>query len=303
MIQSAYLAAEEYEAPLAEELALAGVAISGWHGRLALSPDLPRPSVWALDVWTAPTELDAPTIKSAADALRAMQRNWSLYAAAHYRRCALIEGRLPPLRAKPAVFPQAPPASHLGAWTLLKGGQLLASPTKSSPYPNGVVRFVEDRVGPPSRAYLKLWEAWTRMGVWPQPGETCIDLGASPGGWTWAAASLGARVIAVDRSPLNAEVTAMPSVDMVLGSAFTIEPQRADWLLCDVIAYPDRILSLVKRWIEAGAPNRIVCTVKLQGETDHAAIAAFGALPGATLMHLGHNKHELTFIWERPRAC
>jgi len=24
--------------------------------------------------------------------------------------------------------------------------------------PNGEIRFVEDRIGPPSRAYLKLWE-------------------------------------------------------------------------------------------------------------------------------------------------
>ena len=184
MIRSAYLAAETYEAPLAEELALAGVTISAWHGRLALSPDPPLASIWALDVWTAPAELGAPTIKAASDSLRAIQRNWSLYAAAHYRRCALIEERLPPVRSKPAVFPQVAPTAHLGAWTLLEGGQVLASAVKSSPYPNGIVRFVEDRTGPPSRAYLKLWEAWTRIGAWPQPGEICVELGAPPSRYT-----------------------------------------------------------------------------------------------------------------------
>ena len=77
MIASAYLAAEGFEHTLAEELARAGTTVSGWHGRLALSPDPPRDSAWAMDVWTAPVELPAPSVKAAADALRAIQRNWA----------------------------------------------------------------------------------------------------------------------------------------------------------------------------------------------------------------------------------
>jgi 23S rRNA (cytidine2498-2'-O)-methyltransferase len=42
-----------------------------------------------------------------------------------------------------------------------------------------------------------------------------------------------------------------------------------------------------------------VCTVKFQGATDHAAAEAFAAIPGGRLMHLYHNKHELTFAWRR----
>ena len=30
---------------------------------------------------------------------------------------------------------------------------------------------------------------------------------------------------------------------------------------------------------------------------DLGAIAAFHAIPGGRLMHLHHNKHELTFVW------
>jgi len=33
----------------------------------------------------------------------------------------------------------------------------------------------------------KLWEALTRIGRWPGPGEVALDLGAAPGGWTSAA--------------------------------------------------------------------------------------------------------------------
>lgn len=299
MIRSAYLAPEGLETTLAEELHRAGVRIADWHGRLALSPDPPVASAWALDVWTAPVEIAVPSVKAGADALRAMQRNWSLYAATHHRRAALIAGRLPPVAARPLVFPGLPPTAHLGAWTLLTSGRMLASPQKSSPFVNGECRFVEDRLGPPSRAYLKLWEALTRLGDWPRPGQRCLDLGAAPGGWTWAIAQLGATVIAVDKARLAPQVAALPGVTWRAGSAFAVAPEPVDWLFSDVVAYPRRMLALVARWAASGAARCIVCTVKFQGATDHAAAADFAAIPGGRLWHLFHNKHELTWVWTR----
>ena len=302
MIGSAYLAAEGLEQPLLEELERAGVPIQAWHGRLALSPAPPHPAAWALDVWTAPQEHPAPSVKAAADTLRGVQRNWSAYAAGHHRRMALITERLPPVRALPLRFPAPAPTSHLGAWTLLEPDRLLLSPAKASPFPGGECRFQEDHLGPPSRAYLKLWEALTRLGERPGPGDRCVDLGASPGGWTWALAQLGARVRAVDKAPLDPRVAALPGVEQVLDSAFALPPEPADWLFSDVIAYPPRLLGLVERWIAAGCVRRIVCSVKFQGPTDAEAAAAFASLPGGRLAHLFHNKHELTFFWAREAA-
>lgn len=298
MIRAAYLAPEGLQDTLAEELRRAGVTLDGWHGLLALSPDPPVASAWALDVWTAPQQIAAPSVKAAADALRAMQRNWSAYGVAHHRRMALIGERLPPVKARPLVFPEPAPAGHLGAWTLLAPDVMLASHTKTSPFVNGECQFVEDHIGPPSRAYLKLWEACTRIGAWPRSGETCLDLGAAPGGWTWAAATLGAQVTAIDKAKLDPRVSAMANVTWREGSAFAEPPAPVDWLLSDVIAYPDRLQAMLQRWISAGAANRIVCTIKFQGETDHDAAAAFAAIPGGRLMHLFHNKHELTFAWQ-----
>ena len=296
MIQSAYLAAEGFEATLGEELRRGGVTVSAWHGRLALSPDPVVAAAWALDVWTAPVEVAAPSVRAAADALREVQRNWAAYAVEHHRRMALIGERLPPVKARALRFPEPAPGSHLGAWTLLAADRMLLSATKRSAFPNGECRFEEDRAGPPSRAYLKLWEALTRVGVWPGPGDLCVDLGAAPGGWTWVVARLGAEVMAVDKAPLDVEVLALPGVSAVQESAFGLEPRPVDWLLCDVIAYPERLLALVLRWIEAGA-GRVVCTVKFQGETDFGAQDQFAAIPGGRLVHLFHNKHELTFVW------
>jgi 23S rRNA (cytidine2498-2'-O)-methyltransferase len=305
MIRAAYLAAEGFERELEEELTRAGQPLPAWHGRLALSEAPPIPSAWALDTWTDPREVEAPSIKGTAGVLRAIQRNWSLYAAGHHRRAALIEAALPPVKARPLVFPELPPAGHLGAWTLLAQDRMLLSPTKTSPFVNGAVRFEEDRAGPPSRAYLKLWEALTRIGRWPGPGESCLDLGAAPGGWSWALAQLGAAVVALDKAEMDPAVAALPNVTIRTESAFGLDPAQeapVDWLFSDVICYPARLLGLVQRWLAAGRARNIVCTLKFQAETDHDTAAAFAAIPGAQLFHGAHNKHELMFcLLDQPR--
>ncbi|MGY4802462.1 SAM-dependent methyltransferase [Teichococcus aerofrigidensis] len=297
-IRAAYLAAEGFEPELEEELRRADVAIAAWHGRLALTAAAPVASAWALDVWTDPREIPAPSIKAAAGALRAIQRNWSLEPVLHHRRATLIQQALPPVKARPLRFPEPAPAGHLGAWTLLAPDRLLASPTKTSPFVNGAVRFEEDREGPPSRAYLKLWEALTRIGRWPGPGETSLDLGAAPGGWSWALAQLGGAVTAVDKAAMDPAVAALPNVTIRTESAFGLEPEKhppVDWLFSDIICYPARLLALVRRWMEAGRARNFVCTLKFQGETDHDTAAEFAAIPGAQLFHGAHNKHELMF--------
>ncbi len=301
-VGSAYLAAEGYEAPLAEELVRRGVTVSAWHGRLALSSSPPVGAAWAQDIWTEPREIAVPSVTSAADALRAMQRNWAAYSAGHRRRMALIAGQLPPVRARLLGFPEPVPSSHLGAWTLLAPDRMLASATKFTPFVNGECRLEEDHIGPPSRAYLKLREALARFGQWPAPGDRCCDLGASPGAWTWVLAKLGASVTALDKAPLSPAVAAMPGVTQRLESAFAMPPEPVDWLCSDVIAYPDRLLSLVRRWIDSGAARHIACTIKFQGRTDHDAAEAFAAIPDGQVVHLFHNKHELTFLYRQPEG-
>ncbi|WP_439576706.1 SAM-dependent methyltransferase [Elioraea sp.] len=301
-IAAAYLAAPGFEQTLAEELARRGAAISAWHERLALSPDPPVPAAWALNVWLDPRTETIASIADAATRLRALQRNWAAYAPLHHRRATLIAARLPHVSARPIAFPAPAPSAPLGAWTLLDPATLLASPSCTAPFPNGEARLVEDRTGPPSRAYLKLWETLCLLRHWPAPGETCLDLGAAPGGWTWALAQLGARVVAVDKAPLDPAVAALPGVTERRESAFGLDPAawlrahgKADWLFSDVIAYPARLLRLVRSWIDADAARNIVCTLKFQGATDHATAEAFAAIPRTWLRHVSHNGHELMF--------
>lgn len=296
---TAYLAVDGLERQLREELARAGVEIRATHGSLVLSDSPPVSAAWAANTWHDCIELPVASIGTAAKSLRDIQRNWAMYAPLHHRRAALIQEKLPHVSAKPVVFPTAAPAAPLGSWTLLAPDRMLAAASCSSPFPNGEVELVEDKVGPPSRAYLKLWEALVRLRHWPQPGERCLDLGACPGGWTWVLARLGANVVAVDKAPLDPKVAAMPGVEWRGESAFGLDPASVgpvDWLFSDVICYPARLFKLVERWRASGLAKNFVCTIKFQGETDHETAAAFARLPGARVLHLHYNKHELTFM-------
>lgn len=291
-----YLAPEGFVEDLLAEL---GEAVSVVHGRLVLAPGPPRPAAWVANLWHEPQRLTIASIADAARQLRAIQRNWALYAHGHHRRAALIEERLPKVSAKPLAFGAPAPTAPLGSWTLLDAGTLLAAPRCSSPFPHGEVRFIEDRAAPPSRAYLKLWEAFTLLGERPGPGDLCLDLGSSPGGWSWVLQQLGARVISVDKAPLDPRIAALPGIEFRRESAFALEPNSVggiNWLFSDVVCYPRRLLALVERWLAAGTCRRFVCTLKFQGPTDHETARRFAAIPGSRLLHLHHNKHELTWI-------
>ena len=286
-----YLAAEGFVADLRVEL---GDGVREVRERLVLHDGPPRAAAWAQNTWHDPTEIAFASVGDAAKALKAIQRNWALYSTTEHRRAALIAEKLPHVSAKPLGFPAPLPDSPLGSWTLLGRDRLLAAARCSSAVPNGEVRFVEDKEGPPNRAYLKLWEALTLLRKRPRPGELCVDLGSSPGGWTWALAKLGAKVVSVDKAPLDPKVA--PLAEFRQESAFGIEPFDVDWLFSDVVCYPERLLALVRRWLPHA--RNLVCTVKFQGKTDHAASREFASIEGARLVHLFHNKHELT--WMRP---
>lgn len=291
-----YLAPDGFVDDLVAEL---GTDVNEVHGRLVLARRSNRPIAWAANTWETPQVLSVASIGDAAKQLRAMQRNWALYSFAHHGRARLIEERLPKVSAKPLVFGQLAPAAPLGSWTLVASDRMIASARCSSPFANGEAVFVEDKSGPPSRAYLKLWEAFTLLGVRPQRDDLCLDLGSCPGGWTWVLQSLGARVISVDKAPLDPRVAALPGVEVLKESAFGLDPRSiapVDWLFSDVICYPARLLALVERWMAAGRARRFVCTIKFQGATDFATQARFADIPGSRLLHLSANKHELTWV-------
>ena len=177
-----------------------------------------------------------------------------------------------------------------------RGGWLLA------PWPGGVAPVADDR-RPPSRAYRKLEEAFCWMSDQPRAGELCVDLGGAPGGWSYTALKRGARVVAVDRSPLAPELLRDSRLTMIEGNAFTYEPPRpVDWLLSDVVCEPPRALALIERWVNRRACRKLVVTVKFKGRDGYgfldAVRAALAQAPvgRARIKHLMHNKNEVTVM-------
>ena len=268
---------------------------------------------WHQNIWLEPFRVEFASINEAASALRGIQRNWAACLHTQFRRGALIASKLPPISAKPRPFPWLLSGAPVGAWTLLDARTMIASARCASPFPNGVIEFAEDKQGPPGRAYLKLWEALVRLRRWPAEGERCLDAGASPGSWTWALARLGANVTAIDRAPLEDSVAALPNVEYVRHDAFTLKPEDTgaiDWLFCDVACYPPRLYEWIEKWLASGLCRNFVCTIKMQGGVNAAGGGAatpnvvdfetprrFAAIPGGAVVHLYHNKHELTWMY------
>ena len=110
---------------------------------------------------------------------------------------------------------------------------------------------------------------------------------------------MGASVLAIDKAALDPSIAALPEVEVRKESAFGLDPKAVgpvDWLFSDVICYPQRLLDLVTRWREAGMAKHFVCTIKFQGADEHAIAREFAAIPGSRVVHLHHNKHELTWM-------
>jgi 23S rRNA (cytidine2498-2'-O)-methyltransferase len=289
-----YLAPENRVSDLRDEL---GPQAKQW-GRVFWTQDTSSRCYWVQNTWKELYRIQFQSIREAASHLRSLQKNWDLYSHTLHRRASLIQSQLPPIRFKPFRFLDSLPALPLGNWTLLDSNTLLASPRCSSPFPSGVVKFSENKTDPPSRAYLKLWELFTLEGFRPKRGELCLDLGASPGAWTWVLSELGCRVISVDKAELN--LATSDNVRFIKKDAFRLDPGELgldpDWLFCDIICQPEKLLSLIHAWKNRSRVKNIVATLKFKGRTPHALIQKFADIPGSRLIHLFHNKHELTWI-------
>ncbi len=319
-VKAAYLAPEGYVNNLLSEL----TGVVATFDRLVVTNRKPYDPAWCHNVWLDPVVLKIDSITDAAKKLKEIKKNWVFFPYKEIRRSKLIEEQLSSRLPPKIEFPFKDSSSHLssnllsqpesnfGSWTLLDKDTLLASPNCSSPFPNGEPDFKESKI-PPSRAYLKLWEAFTILKRMPEKGDRCLDVGACPGGWTWVLASLGARVLAIDRAPLDSNVSKMPGVEFKKGDAFTYKPKDPDsfdWIFSDLICYPEKLYEWVESWRKAGKAKNFLCTLKFQGEKNlkgnqyeakqyegkqYEIIKKFKAIPNSKVFHLSANKHELTW--------
>lgn len=141
-----------------------------------------------------------------------------------------------------------------------------------SSFPRGDVPLADDKSAP-SRAFTKLVESEQRLGKRIERGETCVDLGASPGSWSYVAIQRGAHVIAVDRSELREDLMRSPRLRFEAADAFKYKPDRVvDWLVCDVIAAPQRSIDLLLEWLRERRMRHFIVTIKFKGHDEYALL-------------------------------
>jgi 23S rRNA (cytidine2498-2'-O)-methyltransferase len=175
----------------------------------------------------------------------------------------------------------------------------------------GGQRRMADDDAAPSRSYLKIEEAYIVLGHEPQAGETVVDLGAAPGGWSYSAAKRGAQVIAIDNGPLKGGALDNPLIAHRLEDAFKFQPAPGvtyDWLFCDLVEEPHHVMqNIVAPWLANGWCRRFVINLKfghvdalgLLGEVRAAGSPFADHAPGFRIRHLYHDREEFTLVGER----
>ncbi|MBB6054407.1 23S rRNA (cytidine(2498)-2'-O)-methyltransferase RlmM [Tolumonas osonensis] len=152
-------------------------------------------------------------------------------------------------------------------------------PNNNSPYLMGIprLRFPSDA---PSRSTLKLEEAFY-MFIPVEDDEyrlcsglTAVDLGASPGGWTYQLVKRGMMVTAVDNGPMAEALMETGQVKHVMEDGFKYRPTKKNpyWLVCDMVEKPARITHLIAQWFRDGLCQEAIFNLKLPMKKRYAEV-------------------------------
>jgi 23S rRNA (cytidine2498-2'-O)-methyltransferase len=282
---------------LPDSQAVRAASVNAWADAIlnTLLADLPNAQPWRLHLWPAYGEGRAGAnrcslIRSAL-AERLKKRRRSLLR-------SLEDGTTPftPATSLVQVMLTAPDAGLLSVCAAPGPHERRAL---VSTFPAGHIPHAVDKEAP-SRAFAKVVEAELRLGEQIQAGQTCVDLGASPGSWSYVALQRGARVTAVDRSPLRADLMRHPRLRFHQGDAFKFRPEHpVDWLLCDIIAAPQRSIDLLLEWLQAGLMRRFLVTIKFKGDAEYGLLETLktqapAACADFRLTRLCANKNEVS---------
>lgn len=187
----------------------------------------------------------------------------------------------------------------------------LSDPENSSDWPMGIPRLRMPRAAP-SRSTQKLAEAFMEfVGGQNGPqrlrtGQTAVDLGASPGGWTWQLVQRGLHVTAVDNGPMDKALMASGMVEHLKTDGFHYRPKRpVDWLVCDMVEKPARIAELMAEWVAGKHCKEAIFNLKLPMKKRYeelhrcrdlieARLAAAGVEARLRFKQLYHDREEVT---------
>ena len=251
-----------------------------------------RPTPWAFDLWVPDSDVANPLSQRAAEleagALAVTNASYPSWAPKRQEdaRAALAENGL---YAQACLLPDGRCAVGVmwarEALSLAPGGRLRVHVPQHAP----------------SRAAMKIVEALTWLDRSPEPGDVCVDLGAAPGGWTWALLERRARVIAVDPANLDATLLSKKGLTHARGDAFRFEPEEpVDWLFCDMAFRPLEVAALLAKWARRQWARMLVANIKLpmKKKAEHLLrvreILEDGGWTSVRVRQLYHDRDEVT---------
>jgi 23S rRNA (cytidine2498-2'-O)-methyltransferase len=209
------------------------------------------PQPWALDVWVPDSDEGNPLAQRAAE----------LAARVH------VSGAWGDKRVSDARAALADNGLYAQACLLPPGDRVAVGvvPARDAPSlaAGGRLRVhVPDAA--PSRAAMKLAEAFLWLDRAPDAGDVCIDLGAAPGGWTWVLLERRAHVIAVDPAFMARSLQKKRGLEHMRLDAFKFEPKEpVDWLFSDMAWRPLESAALLAKWARRRWARLLIANIKL----------------------------------------
>lgn len=255
--------------------------------------------IWAQDIWHDCQAIEINSINQGIEVLKKYKNRGSYYPLVKSNFGDLIAKKVQNLALKRIKYvPENPFDFKFTAWTILDN-LLIASEKTFQRFPFGWHEFEEDKNSPPNRAYLKLWEVFAVYGIVPQKNDTVIEVGSSPGGWTWVLSQLTKKVYSIDKAPLAEKIAQINNITHQEKDAFKLDPKDyADctWFFSDIICTPEKIYETVLFWMAHSSIQNYICTIKFKGNCNFDILKKFATIDNSRLIHLYHNKNEVTWI-------
>jgi 23S rRNA (cytidine2498-2'-O)-methyltransferase len=174
-------------------------------------------------------------------------------------------------------------------------------------HPGGIHRMAFDQLAP-SRSYLKIEEVFERLGEQPRSRQRVVDLGAAPGGWSYAFLKRGCQVLAVDHGPLKIAKPGLAGgrLEHLRENGITFRPppawRPADWLVSDMLIPSGQTMGMLRKWLEESLARRFVVNIKLPQQHPYPALQPIEAylrgIPGLRfqIRQLYHDRREVTMF-------
>ncbi|MBN1904572.1 MAG: 23S rRNA (cytidine(2498)-2'-O)-methyltransferase RlmM [Deltaproteobacteria bacterium] len=181
----------------------------------------------------------------------------------------------------------------------------------SSPFYMGIPRLKFPKEAP-SRSTLKLEEAFFvflsqhERDKYLKQGMTAVDLGASPGGWSYQFVRRNIYVTAIDNGPMDNSLIQSGLINHIKTDGFSYVPKGlSDWMVCDIVEQPIRIARLVGKWINEGWCRHTIFNLKLPMKKRYQEVKACegairkmldgsGKRYSLSIKQLYHDREEVT---------